>query len=333
MKTCAIITSWQGETAIKFSAGGYEALLIPGIGANLIKLRDNKRSLDLIRTPKSIYSFRAKPQVYGIPILFPPNRIEDGTFIFNNRKYQFPINETDKNNHIHGFLYNRPWEIVKLHSVNGRAEVELIFSSDKNSELFQYFPHEFEFNLNYVLTENGLEQIVCISNYSNTNMPLGLGFHTAFKIPFHSDSTEDDYLMRVSINERWQLNDRILPTGMLYSLSYKESKFRDEGVNPCYQPLSQHYTSHPMKYRGINFHGAIIEDRTKRVHLIYHVDKAFKHWTLWNDRGNDGFICPEPQTWAINAPNLDLPNKVTGLISLEPEKTWSQKCRIFVLDY
>ncbi|NHN34636.1 hypothetical protein G9U52_33245 [Paenibacillus sp. S3N08] len=46
-------------------------------------------------------AFKEKPRNHGIPVLFPPNRYEDGSFSFNGRMYSFPVNEekTDRQSH------------------------------------------------------------------------------------------------------------------------------------------------------------------------------------------------------------------------------------------
>ena len=44
-------TVWHGYQAVEFEAGGYEAMLIPGVGANLVKLRHRASGIDILRTP------------------------------------------------------------------------------------------------------------------------------------------------------------------------------------------------------------------------------------------------------------------------------------------
>lgn len=324
-------TEWEGESAVRIGAGGYEALIIPGIGGNLIQLKNSEKGLDILRTPSDIETFRARPQVYGIPVLFPPNRIEDGTFKASGRVYNFPVNEPNNNhNHIHGFLRTRPWEVTKIESMEDNAVVELTFRADKNTDFYTYYPHEFEFKLLYSISGKGLDQKATIINNSDSEMPMGLGFHTAFKVPFCSNSTGKDCKIMVSVGEKWELGPRMLPTGKIFPLSGRDEKLRMDGVDTQGSPADGHFAAKPLQVSGRSFHGAIIEDKSNGLRLIYEVGSGYKHWMIWNETGDKGFICPEPQTWAVNAPNIKLPDEVTGFIMLKSGQIWEDKCSIYV---
>ncbi|MDF2959449.1 MAG: Aldose 1-epimerase [Paenibacillus sp.] len=84
-----------------------------------------------------------------------------------------------------------------------------------------------------------------------------------------------------------------------------------------------------MERNGKGFYGAELIDTARNISLVYEVDPEFAHWTLWNDDGQSGFICPEPQTRAINAPNVLLPDEVTGFQFLTPGGVWTASCRIY----
>ncbi len=75
-------TTWLGYDALEMEAGGYQAMLIPAQGANLVKLVNKEKNLNILRTPQEEdkEAFAERPQLFGLPILFPPNRIEDGTY-------------------------------------------------------------------------------------------------------------------------------------------------------------------------------------------------------------------------------------------------------------
>ena len=78
-------THWQGEAAVLLSGGGYEAMVLPGWGANCVSLRYLPSGAELLRTPPDQGALHANPNVYGLPLLFPPNRIRDGSYAFNGR--------------------------------------------------------------------------------------------------------------------------------------------------------------------------------------------------------------------------------------------------------
>ena len=68
---------FHGLKGVEFSKGEYTALLIPEMGANLVRLANTRLGAEILRTPGpgEIETFRSRPQVFGLPILFPPNRI------------------------------------------------------------------------------------------------------------------------------------------------------------------------------------------------------------------------------------------------------------------
>jgi aldose 1-epimerase len=98
------------EDAIWLSAGAYEAAALPQIGGNLIAFRDRKRGYNFLHEPDKdeMGAFTARPMIHGIPVLFPPNRYEDGRFPWTGQSYRFPVTEESTGNHLHGFLYNIP---------------------------------------------------------------------------------------------------------------------------------------------------------------------------------------------------------------------------------
>ncbi|MBZ9686616.1 aldose 1-epimerase [Clostridium estertheticum] len=327
---------WKGYKSIRFSAGGYEALMITDVGANIIELKDTIRGLSILRTPVDNLEFevfKSTPQVYGLPVLFPPNRLEDGTFKVEDRVYKFPINEPEINNYIHGFIKNEKWKIARSEIIEGEeVEIEAILDFNEEHEFYKYFPHAFQFKLVYNLSSSGLKQTTSIINLSNEKMPMGIGFHTAFNIPFHPESVEEDYRLIASIDKIWEQNERNLPTGKILDLTIDEKQYLNKGINPLGEELESHYTLKNMNINGEEFHGAIIEDTSKKIRLIYEMGNDYKHMVLWNDKGDKHYVCVEPQTCSINAPNINLENDITGFKTLCPNETWSEECRIYAED-
>ena len=324
---------WQGEPAIRFGAGGYEALLIPAVGAQVIELKDIQRGLDLLRNPADVdlAGYKARPQVYGIPILFPPNRIEDGKFETAGKVLDFPINDVPGNNHLHGFLRSRTWEITKMNAISEEAvEIEAIFKGDQATDDYAQYLNQFEFRLQYILSSEGLKQKLTVTNKSQNSLPMGVGFHTAFKVPFHPESKAEDIRMKVSVGEKWELTERILPTGKRLPLNENDSLYRTQGILPQGTEISGHFTIKELTIDHKPFHGAIIEDISKGLRLVYKVGKEYQNWMIWNETGNKGFICPEPQTWVINAPNVKLPAEITGYKELKPGESWTGESSIYV---
>ncbi len=81
---------FHGLRAVEFSKGDYEALLVPSVGANLVRLANIRLGVEMLRTPAAdeVETFCSRPQIFGLPILFPPNRIEDGLYV---RRAHIPL--------------------------------------------------------------------------------------------------------------------------------------------------------------------------------------------------------------------------------------------------
>ena len=274
---------------ITLKAGDYEADFAPEVGGMLIRLSRN--GVDSVNVPTDEMKLRRNPTPFGLPLLFPPNRIDGGHFTFRGREFQFELNEAARGNSLHGFLQTRPF-CVKEQSED---RLVLTFKGDENSDFFRFYPVYFTLERAYRLSENGLEETVTIVNDGTEALPFGLGFHTAFKV-------DPDTRIRVSVGKRILVNERMLPNGEVRELSEAERPFRAEGQTPVAWDMDDHYTVEPIEVNGKPFHGAVIE--RKDAVITYEVDSFYRHWMIWNKGCCGDMICIEPQDWRINAPNL-----------------------------
>jgi len=324
---------WNGFEAVVMEAAGWEALMIPSLGANMVKLVNKEKKLNILRTPKTdeLEFFASRPQLFGLPLLFPPNRIEDGTYTHNGKTYNYPITIPDQNNHHHGTIKSQPFTVTKTNIGADYVEVEAsFFSNIVNDAVYSYFPHQFECRMYFKLSACGLEHKVTFINESDTDMPLGVGYHTPIMIPFVEGASADHYKLWMSVGEKWEVNNRTLPTGTLLPLNETEQQLRTTGLKPTGSAIEWPMTAQPIEVDGKPFNGAVIKDEANGVTVYYEVDDQYKHWTFWNNGGTVDWACPEPQTWAINAPNLDLPDEVTGFQTVAPGKSWSAVSKIYV---
>ena len=188
---------FHGLKGVEFSKGEYTALLIPEMGANLVRLANTRLGAEILRTPGpgEIETFRSRPQVFGLPILFPPNRIADGRYVFEGRTYQYPITIERERNYHHGVLKSEAFLVSKARETDREVMIECrYYANAGNDAVYRDFPHEFKCKITYRLTAEGLEQEVVFFNRSETRMPLGVGFHTPLTIPF-AGGTDADYVM------------------------------------------------------------------------------------------------------------------------------------------
>lgn len=321
---------FHDESAIWLQWGQYESAVLPKVGANLIAFRDLERNLTILREPTAaeMNDFRANPGVHGIPVLFPPNRYEDGTFTFNGHKYVFPVNEEATGNHLHGFFHTAQWNVDDFNTTSTESYVVLSISIDENHEIYQYLPHQFTLKLRYSLSDQGLLQHISVHNHGTSAMPCMIAFHTAINAPFAADSTEEDYSFTMTVDNRWELSERMLPTGKYQALTSEEQNMNGAGLNPFWESMDNHYTSTTKNGRNM----MELTDNRLGLKLIYDVGTSYKQWMIWNNGAGGKFFCPEPQLNLVNAPNSSLPAEQIGLVTLEPGHIWEETSRIYIVN-
>jgi galactose mutarotase-like enzyme len=64
-------------------------------------------------------------------------------------------------------------------------------------------------------------------------------------------------------------------------------------------------------------YGAVVWNTAENYQVYYYFERPFKNLVIWNKTGEDGFICIEPQTCAVNAFNIDKPDSITGRFALD----------------
>ncbi|MCR3760357.1 aldose 1-epimerase [Clostridium felsineum] len=324
---------WDEHKCIRFAAGGYEALIIPDVGGNVVELKNNDKNVSVLRTPKEdlkFDDFKNRPQVYGLPVLFPPNRIEDGTFKVGERTYKFPINEAKNNNYIHGFIKNSKWTLAKKDIVEDKAVVEVIFDFNKDKEAYKYFPHEFQFKLSYELSKDGLKQTTSVVNLSSEEMPVSVGYHSAFNVPFIDGSKDSNCRVKISIDKFWKQDSRNLPTLESFEPEGEQKEFLNEGVQVSKHPIESLFSLKDIDLNGKSFRGACIEDASKNTRVVYEMSEEYKYLVIWNDMGDKNYTCIEPQSSIINSPNVKLDRSVSGFKTIKPNETWSGVCKLYV---
>lgn len=288
---------------ITLHGGGYLAEICPDKGANCIRLFHEKTGADILRTPPSDAIFNESPYVYGMPLLFPPNRILDGRYSFNGRTYEFPINEPARHHHIHGLLAKTPFTTEAQSADSARFS----YHATEKAPYLQ-FPHAFSVTLEYRVDENGLHQSLTVENKSDSPMPFGAGFHTAFKVPFLPGGRAEDCVLSATAGKRWLYDpQRIIPTGEVQSAEI----FR-RGVPAAHNVISAHLDM------GGNGGVATLTDEKTGAKIVYEVGGGYRFWMLFNQGGEMGYVCPEPQSWMVDAPNRPFPPEISGFDAIAP---------------
>lgn len=326
MQAEVALVNWDGRQAYRMCAGKYRALVVPSLGANVIELtyNDTKRGekLHILRTPENAQALLDAPYAYGIPVLFPANRIAGGAFTYDGVTYRFPQNYPN-GVHIHGVLHNYAWAVAEQHADDTGAHV-VLEATTADPALHKSFPIDAVFRLECSLSESGLTQRFVLHNNSAVTMPFGLAYHTAFCVPFTENGQAEDVRLHLPIAGLC-MDDPVdrLPSGEVSPLSEWEQEFcTPEGGYPLAQRLDALYLANGGGQE------AVLRDRKTGREVVYAADKHDKYWIVWNDTCKD-FVAVEPQTWLSNAVHLPEPEK-HGVLYAKPHSVWQGITRIYV---
>lgn len=292
----------------------YTAKINLSRGANCIELKNSKYNASVLRVPD--YSRKLdNPYLYGMPILFPVNRISGGKFIFEDREYDFGINEENTGCFLHGIIHDTPFSI-KEHKEN-----KIVCELSKNP--YPGFPHEFSITMEYELNEEGFLHKTSITNLSDENMPAFLGFHTTFNINVFNSDNADNVKVLAEVSKEYERNMKnYLPTGNRPEFDLVSKELNSGRFKPITKPISRHY----MAQKG----GVMkIADESKNLSVVYENDEKFGFRLIYCG-GTEGYICLEPQNVLANCANSPIPRDEAGFFYIEPKKTEIFNSKIYI---
>jgi len=307
------------QTIISIACGEYSAKINLTRGANCISLRNEKYKARVLREPD--YSKELdNPYLYGMPILFPVNRISGGRFDFEGREYIFPINEPKTGCHLHGELHQMEFELLETY------ENKVVCSYKATKERpYLGFPHEFEIRLTYELKEDGFYQTTEVMNLSDTNMPVFLGFHTTFNSLFTADSKPQDIRVLAEVQEEYERNMiNYLPTGKKPKFDELSRQLAVGELSPFDRPISRHY-------RALESGKMLISDAGQKLCLVYENDEKYRFRLVYNGNA-DEYICLEPNTSLANCPNSPFDREEAGFDSIKPGEEKCYHSKIYVIE-
>ncbi|MBQ3566768.1 MAG: aldose 1-epimerase [Oscillospiraceae bacterium] len=329
------ISEFNGTPVVEMYAGGYTALVAYELGSNVIRLHDDKNKVEFFRFKADNHSdvIKQSAEVWGLPSLYLPNRFADGVLKTSDAVYQLPVNEkAPYNNHIHGFLQKRAHTLVEHYADDNCAVVKTKYRYDENDEFFEYFPVRFLAEFTFTLSECGLEHKVKFTNLSDKMMPMSFATHTTINSPFVEGGKEENIRLFVPVQKRCLLNSRCLPDGEPVALDGTDFEYIENGRQPVLQNVdNEMYVTGSQKLGEQDFHGVIAEDTESGIKIAYEVSDEYKFWIIWNDKGFNGYFCPEPMTAMIDAPNLDMPDAVTGYTEVKPQQSYEVYQRFFTV--
>src|SRR4051794_36736733 len=136
-------------------------------------------------------------------VLLPwPNRVDGGSWRWDEKDQQLALTEVGKRNAIPGLVGGAGWQLERVNEAEAVARHVLHPQTG--------YPFRLSAELRYRLTEQGLRVEVRVENATDVPAPLGLGFH-----PYLSagGGQVDDCRLHVPASTWIEVDDRGIPVG------------------------------------------------------------------------------------------------------------------------
>lgn len=184
--------------------------IIPSFGGNVNELVLKKKEtpyhiIDGANTSKELLEDGRYKSAKLIPFA---NRIQDGRYIFNERRCQLPINHSAENHAIHGLLYNKPFRVIKKTQNKASAVLEIEYSYNNDIE---GYPFRFQINIEYSFSMDGLKIQTTVVNKGISEMPFTDGWHPYFTL----QEKVDDLSLYIPSLKKIEVDDRMIPAGKI----------------------------------------------------------------------------------------------------------------------
>jgi aldose 1-epimerase len=136
-------------------------------------------------------------------VLIPwPNRLEDGSYEFDGRRHQLPLNEPERRNAIHGLVRWATWTAVARQP--HRVVMEHILYPQPG------YPFCLKLSIEYALSDGGLRVRTTAANVGTVPCPYGSGAHPYLTL---GAATIDRLILRMPGRTVLRSDERGLPIG------------------------------------------------------------------------------------------------------------------------
>jgi len=232
-------------------------------------------------------------ETYASSILFPfASRIEDGAYSFENVQYQTEINELERNNSLHGFVYDKEFQIIEQQLESDTASIVLEYNETK---LTKGFPFTYKIQLTYVLQNDSLALKVNVLNTSNKSFPFTIGWH-----PYFTSSDLYKSILKFDSDTKVLFDKGLITLDTEMYTSNSEIKIEDEKLDDCY-----FLNSNTVEFKTPNYTLNLNSDSDNSFLQVYTPPK-------------ENVIAIEPTTGISNSFN----NKI-GLKTIVPNQEFS----------
>lgn len=304
------------ETVIlQDEAAGTLARVLPGFGMNCysFEVSTSEGRRDLLWAVSDFATGKERASSSGIPILFPfVGRLRGTHLLHEGKTYAFPAGD-GIGNAIHGFVIDRPWEVVEQTS---QTVVGRIQPSVNASELRSCWPTDFCLTAKYKLTAHRLRLTITIENPDERPLPFGFGTHPYFRVP-----TKGDWKVAVPANRYWPL-EAMLPTGEQLPVDVT----RDLRGGRPFEQTELDDVLGDLEFEE-DICRTMLSCNATGEQIIQDFGNEFRECVVYTPPHREA-ICIEPYTSVPNAEELLRKGIDSGWQSLMPGQRWESKIDI-----
>ena len=189
---------------------------------------------------------------YASSILFPfANRVKDGMYSFNNVQFELEKNQQEEKNALHGFVYNKTFEVKNIEESEDSAFITLEYI-EKNKTTG--FPFTYNIEVTYVFTKKGVSLVVKVKNTDDDTFPFTLGWHPYF---ISQDLTKSS--LSFDCNQKLIIGKRNITSGIEKIEPYKKFKIQNKKLDDCWILNSDKVSFNTPKYQ-LNFESSVKEN-------------------------------------------------------------------------
>jgi aldose 1-epimerase len=239
-------------------------------------------------------------------VLIPwPNRLQDGSYEFDGRRHQLPLNEPQRHNAIHGLVQWATWRAVARQ--RHQVLMEHILYPQPG------YPFSLRLSIEYTLSKSGLRVRTTATNVGAVTCPYGSGAHPYLTL---GTATIDRLILRVPGRTVLRTEERGIPIGR-EAVEVTEYDFRQP--RPIGAVMLDHaFTDLDRDANGVAL--VMLRDSDQGTRVSLWVDESYPYLMVFS-----GDPLPDVQRRSLAVEPMTCPPNAfrTGvdLIRLEPGST------------
>jgi aldose 1-epimerase len=277
------VTAPSGEQ-ITITAGNQQAVIVE-VGGGLRSYSVGGRGLVDGYEPDEMSS-SGRGQV-----LIPwPNRLEDGSYEFDGRRHQLPLNEPERRNAIHGLVRWANWTAAEREP--HRVVMKHVLHPQPG------YPFTLSISVEYALSDSGLKVRTTATNLGADPCPYGSGAHPYLRL---GSEPIDRLMLRVPGRSVLQADERGLPiaTEIVEGTEYDFQQPRRIGSTR----LDHAFTDLKRDHDG--FARVELRDPDREMQVSLQVDRSYPYFMIFTGDSIPNFnrrsLAVEPMTCPPNA--------------------------------